>query len=113
MIGLSLSGCVRQIADGKVKIDDVEKVISGCLVRTMDDFINVIGEYMHIAWNYNPECEGIAFALYEQGKIEFPRAEYLDAPLVAGGIWCSEAEFDPVLGDWLYTDLTFFPEELF
>ncbi len=101
MIGLSVSFCVRDIASGKVSIDDVEKIIAGTCVSTPEHWEEVIKSYMESYWSFGgqestPEaCEQICRQLLAEGKIEQPRlADPPRCPSLAGrSAWVSsEAE---------------------
>jgi len=74
MIGLSLGLCVADICEGKVKLKDVEKIISGLICRDEAAWDNVIEQYKNKYWSEYPEqAEKITRELLAQNKIEQPR----------------------------------------
>ena len=76
MIGLSLSFCVRDIAEGKVNLSDVEVIMSGTKYESDEQFESVIHRYRQVYWPRNPDqCEAIARQLKAENKIEQPRLD--------------------------------------
>jgi len=95
MIGLSVSLCVRDIAEGKVSINDVEKIIGGTNAQTPEDIDYLIESYKMIYWR-SSKAEEICRKLFAEGKIEQPRTEGNPPPHIANGHWVkdlSELEF--------------------
>lgn len=45
MIGLSLGLCIADVCEGKIKLKDVEKIISGLICRDETAWDNVIEQY--------------------------------------------------------------------
>ena len=85
-IGLSLSRCVGDIVEGKINIEDVEKIITGACWTNDAEWEDTIQLYKQNdwCWSYigqdgrkmaaNPdEAEKIARQLLAEGKIEQPR----------------------------------------
>ena len=88
MIGLSLSFCVRDIALGKVKLEQVERIVTGTAAATPEAWEELLAVYKEIYWSDCPEeCERIARILYEEGKIEQPRLSGEEARNIAAGHW--------------------------
>lgn len=100
MIGLSVSGCVRDIAQGDVSIFDVEKIIAG--TRVMDgDWSGVIEAYTkHYRWG--EEEVDVLNWLLDNDMIEQPRAKddhhFPNIAPSSGGRWV-ESEDDIVWQD--------------
>lgn len=46
--GLSLSFCVRDIAEGKAALSDVEKIISGTKAETEKDWAEIAKRYLQV-----------------------------------------------------------------
>ena len=92
MIGLSLTFCIPQILADKVRIEDVEFVISDAYFETrmqleerMDHLVANDG-----AWKKNPEGHRmIALALYDDKKLISPRANGQQPPEHDARWWCS------------------------
>ena len=87
MIGLSLSFCVKDIASGKVKEEDVEKIVASTAFCTPDDFEEVLRLYQSVYWRDLPVATSIARRLYTQGKIEQPRLQGKPVHSIVGGYW--------------------------
>lgn len=88
LIGLSLSFCIREIAEGKVKISQVAKIITGTLAATPEDWDGVIAIYRKTYWSKLPtECESAMYWLKSEGLIEQPRLAGGNAPNIARGMW--------------------------
>lgn len=90
MIGLSLSACVSDIMRGKVKEEDVEKIISG--TNSRGNWQEVLKHYRGIYWiDYPNKAESCFWRLHKAGKIEEPRLKN-DAhyPVITGGHWVTD-----------------------
>jgi hypothetical protein len=86
--GLSLSFCVKDICQGKVSINQVEKIITGTMAKSNDDWDNLLKSYCQNYWYDYPEmAKSIVNQLKESGKILQPRLEGIDAPLIYDGYW--------------------------
>ena len=77
LIGVSLSLCILQIAEGVVKQAEVQEIIAAC---TSEAFLaRVLPEYRKNYWRTFPkETVQIAVEFYGQGRIKFPRDEKAD-----------------------------------
>jgi len=74
LIGLSLSLCIAQIIDGKVRENDVEKIIANTKADSPEKIDELIQGYRNSYWSTNPDLgEEIARKFFEKGKIEQPR----------------------------------------
>ena len=74
MIGLSLSFCVRDIAEGNVCEGNVTKILCGTRARTPEQWEIIFEQYRQVYWRKQPEeSEAIARRLLESGKLEQPR----------------------------------------
>ena len=90
MIGLSLSFCVRDIADGTVKEADVAIIVAGTGCPTLEDWDIVLEGYASVYWLQHPERSvAIARRLIAAGKIYQPKLEDPDKHphLGNGPIW--------------------------
>lgn len=106
LIGLSISLCVKDICEGRVKLSQVAKIISG--TRCVDDesWKGLIKLYRKQYWQGHPDkAEGIFRHLLAEGKIEQPRLKNDNRfPLTRWGkkegvIWVgSEAEINWSVG---------------
>jgi len=97
MIGLSLSFCVLDIVEGKVSINDVQKIITGSVFGNagVDRLVDL---YCDSWWHRcKREAATIFYELLEAGKIQQPRLIKDDHfPVVHEGIrWvATEAEIE-------------------
>ena len=74
MIGISLVSCVSDIADGKVSIDQVEKIVVGEACRDSRDWDQVIHTCRILHWHQNPDkYEAVLRELLATNKIFQPR----------------------------------------
>lgn len=89
MIGLSLSFCVRDIANGKVKLEDVEKIITGARYTTIREFEDILNQYLVIPWNNDPRCIEVVCKLQFNNKIHQPRLDKSNprVPNLRNGHW--------------------------
>jgi hypothetical protein len=72
-VGLSLAFCVRDIITGKVKEEDVAKIIATTSVKTKAEWSALIEEYKQLFWRNNPmEGEAICRRFLKAGKVEQP-----------------------------------------
>ena len=55
MIGLSASRCIASICRGEMKLEDVEKIISGTAIKDERSFANVISTYRSLEWSDFPD----------------------------------------------------------
>lgn len=88
LVGLSLSLCVRDILEGKVKEEEVKEIIAGTKADTPESIEKVIREYQETSWQEKPE-EGAAIAkrLFKAGKISQPRAKGRGEHNISKGHW--------------------------
>jgi hypothetical protein len=67
MIGLSVSFCVRDIAEGKVPLEEVDCIFSGTCARAQEDWDVVIDRYKSVYWQKFPDkAESIIRTLIAQ-----------------------------------------------
>jgi hypothetical protein len=88
MIGLSISRCVRDICKGRIKIENVVKIIGASSFENLDQITDDANCY--ICWVKNPElAKKIITELWEQGKIEQPRLHNNNGlvPDTHQGVW--------------------------
>lgn len=73
---MSLSGCVKDLINGKVSVDQVEKIVAGTSCRTPADWEMLITEYSKSYWRANPEkAKEFVLWLLVNGKIYQPRLD--------------------------------------
>ena len=87
MIGYSISSCCRDIAVGKVKEENVEKIVAGTRCDSKEIFETVLGQYLEFYWKDTPESANVARRLWDRGLIDQPRTRGEDAPNIANGHW--------------------------
>ena len=75
LIGLSLSGCVRDILEGSVKIDDVAKIISATAFFTDDDWQEGLDTYCKTYWKKFTLVRIIEVMADVRDRIEQPRLQ--------------------------------------
>lgn len=74
MIGLSVSFCIRDIVDGTIPLNSVEKIIGGIVARTDREIDKLIEQYCNSYWSKYPEkAENVFRQLLAEGKIKQPR----------------------------------------
>lgn len=87
-VGLSLSLCVRDILQGKVKETEVKEIITNTKITSPEEMKKVFDLYKNSYWEENPEeCEAIAWRLFTAGKIRQPRIEGGKEHHIASGRW--------------------------
>ena len=85
MIGLSVSFCVREIANGSVNLADVEKIVAGTNAPTPEAWEQIVKQYRETYWRDDTDnCERIFRQLLAEGKIHQPRVSGGQPPLLAG-----------------------------
>lgn len=87
MIGLSISFCVRDIAEGRVALEEVDKIIAGTKVANPEDWEEVLATYREIYWKRCSNATAIFRTLLAAGKIEQPRLTTGKAPYIDQGCW--------------------------
>jgi len=74
MIGRSLSFCIRDIAEKKINIDDVEFIVSSTRIENDDDLEKLFELYSVVYWAKNTtKCFLTALELWRSGRIFQPR----------------------------------------
>ena len=93
MIGLSLSFCVKDIIEGRVPLESVEKIISGTFFTDRDMFHTGMKHgYCRTYWRHDPErAHRIAMDLWDAGKIDQPRSRGETPPNIAEGHWRNDS----------------------
>ena len=88
MIGLSLSFCVKDIIEGRVKLSEVDCIVSGTSIGGPPEMEEVIRSYQRSYWYNKPHlAEAVAWQLYHTRRIHQPRLTKREAPKVAFGHW--------------------------
>ena len=73
-IGYSLSFCVKDIVEGKIPLDEVNKLVTSTAIDSSEIMDQVMEQYKSIYWSDFPEeAERIARQLFAEGKIEQPK----------------------------------------
>lgn len=104
MIGLSVSSCIRDMAQGLVDPATVEKIIAGTATRSDAEVGAVVELYRGLYWAENPDaCEKLYREMLAAGKIEQPRLVTGRAPMIGGGHWVQDED------QIVWTDPLFFP----
>jgi hypothetical protein len=76
-IGFSFGRCVRDIVNGDVNIDDVVVVVAKTMMRSDEDVLSVVRQYM-FRWDYlagldDAKCQEVALELWNSGRLHQPR----------------------------------------
>lgn len=86
-IGLSLSGCIMDIAKGVVKEEEVKFIVAGTCCPT-DKIELLLEQYKRLEWvKCYEDAREILMRFLEQGKIVQPRLLGLPYPNIAAGRW--------------------------
>ena len=87
-IGLSLSKCVSDLAEGRILDNEFLCIIAGTNASTPQQWGELIAGYASSYWHKNPEkAVEIVNRLLEQGRIVQPRTFGVPAPNIARGHW--------------------------
>jgi len=97
-VGLSLSFCIRDIANGVIDEEEVDYIVTACYVDSTHPFIDVVRTYREGYWLDNPECVRIAFRMYKRGQLLFPRVEERPVINISSGHWCDHAYWEEWYG---------------
>jgi len=96
LIGLSVSGCIRDIAENKIEERDVAYIISGTLIENREDVRTVVTEYGKTYWrNCEQQAVEIFNRLWLQGRILQPRVQQGPVLNTYAGHWL-QSEILPV-----------------
>jgi len=96
LVGLSLSYCIKDIIDGKVKEEEVIKIITRTMAFDEGDWKNIIEHYQHKLWESNPKkAEEIFRRFLEAGKIEQPRTTGKETHSLIDGHWLIKKFYQP------------------
>jgi hypothetical protein len=91
LIGLSLSFCVRDIANGVFDISDVKQIITDTKCSTPDDWEYLISRYKKVYWEGIEDLAvGILVILIRDNKIYQPRLNDEPRPHISKGIWVED-----------------------
>lgn len=91
-IGFSLGRCVRDIADGRVDIDDVAFIIAATFIKDEQQLRHVVENYAtygpYMSKNGAEACYDAALKLWNSSKILQPRREGLHRHMQpADSVW--------------------------
>jgi len=88
-VGLSLSFCVKDIVNGRVKLEEVSHIVTACKFANSEDLQVIIDIYKGVYWEgKEDEGERVAKYLFEKGKLLSPRACGMPYPDIVNGHWC-------------------------
>lgn len=91
LTGLSLTFCIMSICNGVVKEEDVEKIFTGTLANTREEFVIIVEDYSHSWWaKYPQKAIETALRFWDSGKIEQPRVHDKVPFSYDKGIWMDE-----------------------
>ena len=93
MIGLSLSLCVAEILNDRVRLEDVKLIRSNILARDDAEWDYVIGSYCHSYWRRDPaRAREIVQTLRETHRIQQPRltGDPWSRHAITDGIWITD-----------------------
>ena len=98
LIGLSLSGCIRDIAKGKVESGQVKMIIAGTNWKFPEQLDEAIERYGCLEWD---DCIDSAAHLlkrfWARGKIIQPRNYGYDSHNIAQGHWAIQVNLPELL----------------
>lgn len=95
-LGLSLSFCVRDIAEGKVNIEDVHHIVTGCSPQNEDDVTGIVEQYSKTYWSKLLEpCLAVFSKLRASHRIMWCSTFEKNPPRIGGGVWLDMAEHKP------------------
>jgi len=93
LIGLSVSGCIRDICTGEVDINDVVYIIGGIDPGEKDENLyDILERYDNTYWRDLPSARKVFGILYNNGRIICPRKGQQPENsnpllLIANGCW--------------------------
>lgn len=87
-IGFSLSLCIKDIAQGKVKIEDVKHIVTGCSVKTETDIHEILCQYSKTYWkDFSMEALDAVNVLRREYKISWLSAYEKNPVMIGQTIW--------------------------
>lgn len=96
IIGLSLSFCVIDICEGKVKLTDVKKIVTGTAARTPGDWKKLLEDHQSSYWQKYPKVAlRVVERLRQTKRIEQPRNKFgrdYALPDISNGYWVDTKE---------------------
>lgn len=89
MRGLSLSFCVRDIAEGRVRVEDVEMIVTNTCARSVQDWERLMDQYSRSYWRGCAEqARRVVELLLASNRIVQPRVENPDyRHSIDRGVW--------------------------
>lgn len=92
--GYSLSGCIRDIIEGRRNADDVAEIVAGTYIDSAEALEEVIKGYQYLYWQRDPERgANLAREFFAEGLITQPRLMGLNPPMHAGRSLWDEWDF--------------------
>jgi len=74
LIGLSMSLCIRDVLEGRVNIEQIEKIFAQTRIETEEHLQETMTVYRQAYWSSDPDRgERIARSMLKAGRIEQPR----------------------------------------
>jgi len=95
MIGLSLSFCIKDICAGRIRLDDVEMIVSGTKAETFEQWDELVEHYNKIYWReFQKEANAVLGFLLDNNKIIQSRILTKDniIPVIAYGRWTNSID---------------------
>lgn len=95
MIGLSVSLCCEDMAQGKIDPVSVEKIVSRTACSNEEDWLLTLDSYRRFRWDkvYADDAVRIANEFWKAGKIEQPRLTNGKMPDInATGVWVNSED---------------------
>ena len=88
MIGVSLSLCIKDMIEDKIKFSSVKSIIAGTRIVSKGDLEHIYDTYCQFYWKDKPTAaRNMLFALWRAGKVIQPKVLGLDPLNISGGHW--------------------------
>lgn len=95
-VGLSLSFCIRDIALGTVREDEVVKIVTSTCAGTDEEWEQLLDDYSRTYWSWADcvdEARAVANRLRDRGLIVQPRLTGHQPPNISNGCWMSITKY--------------------
>jgi hypothetical protein len=93
-IGLSLSGCIMDIAKGEIEEEDVKCIVAGTC-WPLDDVDHLLAQYKKLEWiDCYEKAREVLLRFVQQGKIIQPRLLGLPYLNIACGRWAIQGHLE-------------------
>ncbi len=95
LVGVSLSACIPQLVENKVSLDDIAGLVSAIWLT---EFGYVVASLEGDAWKgpryFTQGCTRLAWQLWEEKRILFPRRTHGVIPMATGSFWKNWEEIE-------------------